>query len=745
MKNVLLFILLLSFPSIIYGTTESNIETEQFTSDLYHFHINPSEPFKIYFDSRVPISEVTIANFKIIDNENNHVIASAINGGTLNHSLTVKKAFFWYHNNTISYSGDNVIGAFQLQFIQNNIQVPIVTGTEYFVDASVDVSGTGLDEDTPFKTIQEGVNILKAGDKLWIRAGNYGDERVVVNNSGNISNPIHIEGYIKTQGDITKMYYSYGNGELKANKMPLLIGTDRAKYNGFMLEDNVHDIVIKNLQIKNYRIGFFSRINTKRVRLERILVKDMGDWENGGEFAVGIHIETWDTNKCNYFRVKDCIVINAEKRGISSKGDNNYYENCKVYSDEFDIDYINTKKKATDYYFKTNGTGNIIRGCEANKKTSLGHNGHAFALKHFNEYNLVENCLAVNTLWSYQARHSVTRFNVFRNSEAHADVPYRLREQYRPYTGGINVNSGASYNIFENIYIHDTDVAFMFDKFYDEGGVSPGIGHHNTFKNIVINNIVHYVFYFRNGEKEKTTVSFNDNKFYNLTINKVNYQELPVTDFQYDNGKIFGGFYAWFPNERITTARNSIENTIINDVPTINYSDQFPLGFDWDTNNFYNSFEAQGNHITEDNPKFVDVDTQNFHLKASSTLISAGKTIAEVFYDKDGLVRISPTSVGAYQFINGALGNEEIIGPAADKFLIYPNPNQGLLTIGLTNTKRKEAFEIVVYSINGRLVYANTIENNTTKTLNLSHLTKGIYILKASSNSKSFTQKIVLQ
>ena len=572
------------------NSRDAFLSDQEISVGLFNFRINAEEPTKIYFDSQKKITSVIIDKFSIKDHDSIQIIGSTISEGTKNHFLTVEKPFSWYHNNTISYLGDESIEAFDLQFIQNNIDIPKVTGKQYFVNVSVQKSGDGSSEGSAFKTIQEGLNSLTYGDKLWIKSGNYGNENVVVKKSGKDKNPIQIEGYIEAPGDITNMYYAYEDGVLKPNQMPLLDGGNRAKGVGFTIHNNVHYIVVKNLQITNYHMGFFGRVNTGKVRLERILVKNMGDWKKEDQEGSGIRLETWDNNKCNYYRVQDCIVINAEGRGITSMGDNNYYKNCKVYSDEFDLEPENNIKKATDYYFRIQGVGNSIRGCEAHKKAILGHYGHGFSMKYYNEYNLVENCVAVNILWAYQARHSVCRFNVFRNSEAHAKVSYRRREQYSSYSGGINVMCGSNNNVFENIYIHDTDLAFDFYKNSEDNKNSTDIAHDNIFKNIKIENIVHTVMKIKN--YEPVVASFNNNKFDNLTIKKVNFHETPLKEFEHDNGLMQGGFFEWNSKGNITAKGNEIKNSKVKDVPSLSIfsKDSLPSGFKWSNINFENSF-----------------------------------------------------------------------------------------------------------------------------------------------------------
>lgn len=75
-------------------------------------------------------------------------------------------------------------------------------------------------------------------------------------------------------------------------------------------------------------------------------------------------------------------------------------------------------------------------------------------------------------------------------------------------------------------------------------------------------------------------------------------------------------------------------------------------------------------------------------------------------------------------------------------FRVYPNPTNGFLNIRINNYVGKATIQIV--DINGRLVSENKNEDfNIEKTLNLNNLQSGIYVLKVTSDSMNFTQKIV--
>jgi hypothetical protein len=73
---------------------------------------------------------------------------------------------------------------------------------------------------------------------------------------------------------------------------------------------------------------------------------------------------------------------------------------------------------------------------------------------------------------------------------------------------------------------------------------------------------------------------------------------------------------------------------------------------------------------------------------------------------------------------------------------VYPNPTNGFLNIRINNYIGKATIQII--DINGRLVseYQN-VDINVEKSLNLNNLQSGIYVLKVTSDSMNFTQKIV--
>ena len=94
--------------------------------------------------------------------------------------------------------------------------------------------------------------------------------------------------------------------------------------------------------------------------------------------------------------------------------------------------------------------------------------------------------------------------------------------------------------------------------------------------------------------------------------------------------------------------------------------------------------------------------------------------------------------------------NPDVPGPTSiednsySAFNVYPNPNNGILNISLTNTYDKQTIEIK--NIIGQTVYSQFAGNSSTATINLSDINKGIYTVSLiNENGTSSTKKIIIQ
>ncbi len=94
--------------------------------------------------------------------------------------------------------------------------------------------------------------------------------------------------------------------------------------------------------------------------------------------------------------------------------------------------------------------------------------------------------------------------------------------------------------------------------------------------------------------------------------------------------------------------------------------------------------------------------------------------------------------------VNACVGVEELENNLG--LNVYPNPNSGLFTMEINASADINA-QISVTSIDGRLVYSDTVSGNVfvTKSINISELANGIYYLTVSTKDAKRTYKVLKQ
>lgn len=76
----------------------------------------------------------------------------------------------------------------------------------------------------------------------------------------------------------------------------------------------------------------------------------------------------------------------------------------------------------------------------------------------------------------------------------------------------------------------------------------------------------------------------------------------------------------------------------------------------------------------------------------------------------------------------------------ASTFKLYPNPATNGVVYITTETNRSK--EIIIYDVFGEIVLTDRIN---TKTLNISRLIAGVYVLQVNENNKTMTRKLVVK
>ena len=91
-------------------------------------------------------------------------------------------------------------------------------------------------------------------------------------------------------------------------------------------------------------------------------------------------------------------------------------------------------------------------------------------------------------------------------------------------------------------------------------------------------------------------------------------------------------------------------------------------------------------------------------------------------------------------YIYGA-GLEEL---ASTSITVFPNPNNGEFSVSVDEVFTTEV-NITVRDLSGRIVYQNTVANQNTLSIELTDVTKGVYVLELSNDAARVSSRIVVR
>lgn len=630
---------------------------------LFSFRIETGNLNRVLFDASEDITGLTSQGFTVIGKS---VSSLTVDQDGLGGYVTVASDFSYWDNNSIKLDGGNgIIDDFTLEYIDNNIVLAEGTTQVIYVNIAAAGLNNGTNETNAYTNLQTAVTAATGGSKIWVKAGNYGTQRVTSETYlANPDYPIVIEGYKTTPGDITENYFTYtenGVNEFDSSEMPLFVGSSRENgltwwsfgYNSYY--------ILRNLQITDYNKGIRVQ-RSSGMEFERVNMTRFGESVADGGIAFSFP-GTTEAPDSHRMRLRECVALDASLDLVQLYGSHYLIEDCYVANQSYDAG--EPDGLSTDYYYAIKGSSGIIIGSTAFRDTpgGLGHGGHGFDLKTAsNDFtddtwvvynNLVDNCLALNIGQGYTARHNHVRYNVYKNSESHADViNRRTPNDDWIYTGGIAFIDGGSYNIFENMYLHDMDNAVAYLQTTGEHDPEPGYGsaqHHSTIRNSVIDN-VRYVFSGRNVHTSATSSQY-ENKFYNNTITTAlwMYWIKPNNPFNWDTTNI--------------AVNNIIEGVATKDLPTSLNTD----GWQFDNTVIANSWtNSLGTNSINIDPTLNIL----YQPQAAFNTINVPK-IAGVNHDYKGLKRKGITTAGAVLHVNELLDITEAVSPVLSNYIIY--------------------------------------------------------------------------
>lgn len=389
----------------------------------------------------------------------------------------------------------------------------------YYVTVNGNSSSDGRSEGTAWN-IEHAFSTAKAGDVVYVKAGNYGNKQLIADNTGSLGNLIKFIGYSNTPGDIISdqgSTFKYGDA-LDSGKMPLLTGlTPNSEGQGTaikILEPYVH---IENFQITKYKDGLVSRSHHSYYK--NIIVTMMGDFnpahsyptavDNGYENHTGLGIVVEGDNS----ELHDSFVLNCGIQSITfQKGNDMKGSHNATYSDN----NINP----TDYYFLigSGATNSTFTNTFVHRVGSLVHLGHGITLKGQDAItgNTVDGFSIINTFLEVQ--FPKTTSNTLKNGTVikEANVNNGTRD-----AAGMRLANGARNNHYENIVL--TNCSIKFSDWNDGlAGDVNDTSDNNSFDNIQVKDAFSAIAFSHFLETNNAS-SADNNTFTNCTFSNIDY------------------------------------------------------------------------------------------------------------------------------------------------------------------------------------------------------------------------------
>lgn len=151
-------------------------------------------------------------------------------------------------------------------------------------------------------------------------------------------------------------------------------------------------------------------------------------------------------------------------------------------------------------------------------------------------------------------------------------------------------------------------------------------------------------------------------------------------------------------------------------------------------NNIVNFTDASSNGISWA-WDFGDGNTSNVQNPGSNTYSNLGTYIVTQIVSNG-----TCSDTVTYQITITTLSSAGLI--SEEDLEIYPNPNTGNFTLQIGNEQGKK-IDLKLIDISGREVYHIEVEDNSTHKIDMSHLPKGIYNLRLTTDTGSTDRKII--
>lgn len=468
---------------------------------------------------------------------------------------------------------------------------------------------------------------------------------------------------------------------------------------------------------------------------------DQRDWINNETILTGdIGIEGDFTDNVRHVVSSEYVDldINTKLDGLTISDGNAQYNGAGIYVNQ------------------TSGGQFVLMNCIIENNYSTGEGGGLYV---FNCDPIIDNNIFRNNqshrggaLYIYYSDALITNNEITNN---HAEGGSTALSG-----GGIYVSSYSSPTIRKNVIDSNSSV-------YEGGGVTIESNYHTIFEaNLVINNtsenggglfLDYSETYFINNIFTKNQATGSGGAiFMDYTPGGPEFINNVVTG----NSAVQGGsgLYMTGSNANIVNSivyYNSPSNFQIRALS--NFGDWAPKFRYCDIQGGEDNIYSSGNQFLYENnldvlPLFIDVNSNNFKLQSQSELINSGTMDSDMvstpWTGSNGEIINFPTTdfegnpriidiidIGAYEH-DSTLS----INPSkTDRFLIYPNPTNGIIKYKFSNKKIKW---ISISDITGKVIFKKTelLQNGI---IDLSVYKRGIYMINIYTDKEIFTTKIV--
>lgn len=541
-----------------------------------------------------------------------------------------------------------------------------VSAQTYYVSTTGNNSNSGLTEALAWKSISYSASSespVTAGDTVYVEAGDYGAENVVISKSGTPGLPISFIGYKNTPGDAPPLLVNSADpyAAFVSIDMPTFNGANRATAGiGFNCADQNY-LIIKNFQIENYAYGFVAGGTSQdagNIEISNINVMNIGDI-NADYAGLGILFGSMGTRFSNANILANCLVVNAAAEGFGIYGNSNTITGCRVYCNE------NTASASTDYYVIVCGDYNTISYCYIERTAGLSHSGHGYSLKSNAEqvidqgltlpvlnpqHNKVQYCVARNMGESFCVRHRGVQYNLFYHCKAigtHTGVANSPGGQ----GNCVVIRDGASNNIFDGCIAENCAAGFVIGDSVEDGDGGTNPPGHPGNNNLLINCVIYNCYVGVNFTDNGVQSDAGDNTIANCTFYKTRY--LHYAGRHCANMKYIGNiYYGCLPDITGGYFRGNAyasdiipdgTNTYFRNCDFINIQGGMPTDF---VSSSVGSLELD--------PIFMNAGSLDFHLDPSSPCIDASIDLPTVVTDFDSVVRPQGISsdMGAFEFLS---------------------------------------------------------------------------------------------